>query len=71
MRPARQEVVPVSILNPKSRFAALLLATIVFTFGAAACGVQEGQEDVEKARQAQEQLEKKQQQLEEKLQEGH
>jgi uncharacterized membrane protein len=47
----------------------LLLATLVSTSGAAACGVQEGQEDVEKARQAQEQLEKKQRELEEKLQE--
>ena len=70
MRLATQEPVPVSILNPKNRFATLLLATTVFTFGAAACGVQEGQEEVEKARQAQKQLEKKQQQLEEKLQEG-
>ena len=69
MRQATQKLVPVSILNTKRRFATLLLATLVFTFGAAACGVQEGQEEVEKARQAQKQLEKKQQQLEEKLQE--
>jgi hypothetical protein len=40
------------------------------TFGAAACGVQEGEEEVEKARQVEKQLEKKQQELEEKLQEG-
>jgi hypothetical protein len=56
-------------MNTKRRVAILLLATLVFTFGATACGVQEGQEDVEKARQAQKQLEKKQQELEEKLQE--
>jgi hypothetical protein len=70
MKLATQKLVPVSILNTKRRFAILLVATLVFTSGAAACGVQEGQEDVEKARQAQEQLEKKQRELEEKLQEG-
>ncbi len=60
-------------MNTKRRLATLLLATLVFTFGAAACGVQEGQEgqeEVEKARKAQKQLEEKQQQLEEKLQES-
>ncbi len=57
-------------MNTKRRVVILLLATFVSTSGAAACGVQEGQEDVEKARQAQEQLEKKQRELEEKLQEG-
>ena len=57
-------------MSTKRRVAILLLATLVSTFGAAACGVQEGREDVEKARQAQEQLEKKQRELEEKLQEG-
>jgi hypothetical protein len=56
-------------MNSKGRFATLLLATLIFTFGAAGCGVQEGQEEVEKAKQVQKQLEKKQQQLEEKLQE--
>jgi cell division protein FtsB len=50
-------------MNTKRRVAILLLATLVFTFGAAACGVQEGQQDVEKARQVEKQLE-------EKLQEG-
>lgn len=70
MKLATQKLVPVSILNTKRRFAILLVATLVWTFGAAACGVQEGQEEVEKARQVEKQLEKKQQELEEKLQEG-
>ncbi len=47
MRPAIQEHAPVSVPNAKRRFAALLLATLVWTFGAAACGVREGQEEVE------------------------
>jgi hypothetical protein len=57
-------------LNTKRRFATLLLAVLIWTSGAAACGVQEGQEDVEKARQVGEQMEQKQGELEEKLQEG-
>jgi hypothetical protein len=72
MRPATQvQHAPVSVPNAKRRFAALLLATLVWTFGAAACGVREGQEEVEKARQVGKQIEKKQQEeLEKKLQEG-
>jgi hypothetical protein len=70
MRLTAQELVPASILSVRRRFAVLLVATLVWTFGAAACGVQEGQEDVEKARQVEKQMEKKQQELEKKLQES-
>lgn len=70
MRPTAQELVPVSIPSVRKRFAVLLVATLVWTFGAAACGVQEGQEEVEKARQVEMQMEKKQQELEKKLQES-
>ena len=70
MRPATQKPAPVPVPNAKRRFAALLLATLVWTFGAAACGVREGQEEVEKARQVEQQMEMKQQELEKKLQEG-
>jgi hypothetical protein len=70
MRPATQKHAPVSVPNAKRRFAALLLATLVWTFGAVACGVREGQEEVEKARQVEKQMEMKQQELEKKLQEG-
>jgi Cys-tRNA synthase (O-phospho-L-seryl-tRNA:Cys-tRNA synthase) len=69
MRLATQELVPVSILSAR-RFVILLVATLVWTFGAVACGVQEGQEEVEKARQVEKQMEKKQQELEKKLQES-
>ncbi len=40
-------------------------------FGAGACGVQQGQENIEKAREVQKQVEKQQKKLEEKLQEGY
>ena len=70
MRLSTQKLVPVSILSVRRRFALLLVATLVWTFGAAACGVQEGQEEVEKARQVEKQMEKKQQELEKKLQES-
>jgi Cys-tRNA synthase (O-phospho-L-seryl-tRNA:Cys-tRNA synthase) len=69
MRLATRELVPVSILSAR-RFVILLVATLVWTFGAVACGVQEGQEEMEKARQVEKQMEKKQQELEKKLQEG-
>jgi hypothetical protein len=65
-----QKLVPISVLNMRRRFAILLVATLVWAFGAAACRVQEGQENVEKARQVEKQMEKKQQELEGKLQEG-
>jgi hypothetical protein len=61
MRLATQKSVPVSILNTKRRLATLLLGTLVVRRR----GVQEGQEEAEKARQVQKQLEKKQQELEE------
>jgi hypothetical protein len=70
MSPTTQNLVPVSVLNMSRRFAILLVATLVWTFGAAACGVQEGQEDIDKARQVEKQMENKQQELEGKLQEG-
>jgi hypothetical protein len=70
MRLTTRELVPVSILSVRRRFAMLLVATLVWTFGAAACGVQEGQEEVEKAQQVEKQMEKKQQELEKKLQES-
>ncbi len=70
MRPTTRRLVPVSVLSTRRRFAVLLAAALVLAFGAAACGVQEGQEEVEKARQVEKQMEKKQQDLEEKLLEG-
>jgi hypothetical protein len=70
MRLTTRELVSVSILSVRRRFAMLLVATLVWTFGAAACGVQEGQEEVEKAQQIEKQMEKKQQELEKKLQES-
>ena len=48
----------------------LLVAALVWTFGVAACGVQEGQKEVEKAQQVEKQMEEKQQELEKKLQES-
>ncbi len=70
MRPAAQKPAPGSTPNTKRRLAILLVATLVWAFGAAACGVQEGQEDVEKARQVEKQVEMKQQDLEKKLNES-
>ena len=70
MRVKTQEHVPASIPCVRRRFATLLVAALVWTFGAAACGVQEGQKEVEKARQVEKQMEKKQQELEKKLQES-
>ena len=52
------------------RFAILLAATLLRAFGAAACGVQETRDEVEKARQVEKQMDERQQKLG-KLQEGH
>jgi hypothetical protein len=47
MRVKTQIPVPASILRVK-RFAILLVAALVWTFGAAACGVQEGRKRLRK-----------------------
>ncbi len=53
------------------RFTLLLASALVVVFGVAACGVQQGQENIEKAREVEKQVEEKQKKLEEKLQEGY
>ena len=61
-----------TVLNTKRKFAILSTAACVAVFGAAAsgCGVQEGQEKIEQARDVQKQAEDSQRKLEKKLQEG-
>ncbi len=55
----------------KRRLAILLLATFVSAFGAASgCGVLEGQEQIENARQVEKQAEDSQHWMEKRLQEG-
>ena len=70
VRPPAQTRVPALTPSTKGRFAVLLMSALVWAFGAAACGVQEGQEKVDKAREVEKQMEQRQQHLEEKLQEG-
>jgi hypothetical protein len=67
MRPTTQCLV--SGPSTKRRFAILLATALAWTFGAAACGVQETQDEVEKARQVEKQMDERQQELE-KVQEG-
>ena len=55
----------------KGRVAILLVATLSSALGAASgCGVQEGQEQIEKARQVEKQVEDRQRGMEKDLQEG-
>lgn len=55
----------------KGRVAILLVATLSSALSAASgCGVQEGQEQIEKARQVEKQVEDSQRGMEKKLQEG-
>ena len=55
----------------KGRVAILLVATLSSALGAASgCGVPEGQEKIEKARQVEKQVEDRQRGMEKKLQEG-
>ena len=57
-------------MRPRTqRFAILLATALLWAFGAAACGVQETRDEVEKARQVEKQMDDRQQELE-KLQEG-
>jgi hypothetical protein len=69
MRSTARKPVPVSVLSAKRRFAILLVTALVGAFGAA-CGVQETQDEVDKARQVEEQMDNRQQELE-KMQEGY
>ena len=61
-----------TVLGMKRRFAILSMAACIVVFGAASsgCGVQEGQEKIEQARDVQKQAEDSQRKLEKKLQEG-
>ena len=70
MKPTTQTGVRASAPSMKRRFAALLMSALIWAFGAAACGVQEGQEKIEKARQVEKQMEDRHQDLEQKLREG-
>jgi hypothetical protein len=70
MRPTARRPIPVSALSKKRRFAILLVTALVGAFGAAACGVQETQDEVDKARQVEKQMDNRQQELE-KMQEGY
>jgi hypothetical protein len=47
------------------------VTAFVGAFGAAACGVQETQDEVDKARQVEKQMDSRQQELEKKMQEGY
>jgi uncharacterized protein HemX len=69
-RPSTQRRVPAHTLGTKGRFAVLLMSALVWAFGVAACGVQEGQEKVDKVREVEKQMEQRQQHLEKQLQEG-
>jgi hypothetical protein len=55
----------------RRRVAILPATALVWAFGTAACGVQQGQENIGKAREVEKQVEKRQKKLEEKLQEGY
>ena len=70
MRPTTRRLVPVSVPSAKRRFAILLATALVGAFVAAACGVQESQEKLDKARQVEKQMDERQQELE-KMQEGY
>jgi hypothetical protein len=70
LKPSTQTRVPALALSTNGRFAVLLIGALLWAFGGAACGVQEGQEKVDKAREAAKQMEERQQHLEKKLQEG-
>ena len=65
--PPAQTRVPVLALSMKGTFAVLLMSTLVWTFGAVACGVQEGQAKVDRAREVEKQMEERQHDLEKKL----
>ncbi len=61
-----------NVSGAKRRLAILSVAALVAVFGAAAasgCGVQEGQEKIERAREVQKQAENSQHKLEKKLRE--
>ena len=49
----------VTVPSIKRRLAILLAAALLWTFGAAACGVQEGQEEIDQAREVEKQMEEK------------
>jgi hypothetical protein len=70
LKPSTQTRVPALALSTNGRFAVLLIGALLWAFGGAACGVQEGQEKVDKAREVEKQMEERQQHLEKKLQEG-
>ncbi len=70
MRPTTRVRLPVFARAMQVRFAVLLMSVLIWAFVGAACGVQEGQEKVEKARQVEKQLDERQQNLEKRLQEG-
>jgi hypothetical protein len=74
IRPSTQTRFPALTPSTKGRFAVrfavLLMSALVWAFGAAACGVQEGQEQIDKAREVDKQMEERQEHLEKKLQEG-
>ncbi len=61
-----------TVSGAKRRFAILSVAACVAVFGAVAsgCGVQEGQEQIERAREVQKQAEDSQKELEKQLQDG-
>lgn len=71
MRPTSRGLVPKFVLSTGSRFVILLATAIVLAFGAAACGVQGGQEGLERAREVEKQAHESQQRLEKNLQEGY
>lgn len=68
--PATRSRVPASIPSAKGRLVVLLVSALVWGFGGAGCGVQEGQEKVDSAREAEKQMEERQQDVEEKLKEA-
>jgi uncharacterized protein HemX len=70
IRPSTQTRFPALTPSTKGRFAVLLMSALVWAFGAAACGVQEGQEQIDKAREVDKQMKERQEHLEKKLQEG-
>lgn len=53
------------------RFVILLATAVVLVFGAVACGVQGGQEGLERAREVENQAHESQQRLEKNLQNGY
>ena len=70
MSPTTRRLVPVLLASTRRRSAIFLMIALVLASGAAACGVQDAQDKVEKARQVEEQVEKSQQGLEQRLQEA-